>query len=412
MTMLGREWSRGPQWASAAARRAWESPLQRAAAAWRELELMSVPSVRPSVLVDVDVADLPAATADAIRTGLRATPVAAAAAGGLRVAFHAPGLETEWASAWGDDARVGELLGFPACCRAHFATAWAAGRRDTVLTQARPEGPPEANVWLRQLGVRLVPHLPCSSDCAASAELGRQIAAAGRAAGLGEEVDALLAVLRLPVRYSASSGVAIAETPHFRFMAATTETGATSRPGDDIEPPPPAPWEDSGFATREAMAAAHAQLVGAIGPAESALDLGAGDGSLLAELARGGGAGPWFGVEVDAARAARGAWRHGAVRLVCDRIESNAWRGNPADGRPLDVLLIAAPRLHEMSPPAAAAVCGQLTQAGSRLVLYAYGDWKRELAETVAAFGLAAAWRFAPPVAAGGVRVVIGQRRD
>lgn len=100
------------------------------------------------------------------------------------------------------------------------------------------------------------------------------------------------------------------------------------------------------------------------------------------------------------------------MRLVCDRIESNGWRGNPADGSPLDVVLIAAPRLHEMPASTAVAVCERLTQAGRRLVLYAYGDWKRELAETVAAFGLAAAWRFAPPAAGAGVRVVVGQRRD
>lgn len=405
---IGREWTRGPQWSSDAARRAWESPLARAAAAWRELELISVPAVRPSALVDVEAADLPTAVADAIRAGLRATPIAAAAGGGLRVAFHAPGLETEWAAAWGYDARVGELLGFPACCRAHFERAWAAGRRDTVLTQERPDGPPEANTWLRQLGVRLVPHLPCSSDCPASAELGGQIAAAGRAAGLGEEVDALLTVLRLPVRYSAASGVAIAETPLFRFMTGTTEEGSASRLGDNVDPPPPASWEDCGFSTREAMAAAHAALLAALGPVGSALDLGAGDGTLLTSLKLGGGPGPWVGVEVDPGRVWRGTRRHPSVALVCDRIEGFRWGGAEA----FDVALIAAPRLHEMSAPAAAAVCDRLRVAGRRLALYAYNDWKPELAAMVKAFGLADAWRFDLLTGSGPVRVVVGERRS
>lgn len=403
---LGREWTRGPQWSSEAARRAWESPLARAAAAWRELELISVPAVRPSALVDVAAADLPAAVADAIRAGLRATPISAASGGGLRVAFHAPGLETDWAAAWGDDGRIGELLGFPACCRAHFERMWAAGRRDTVLTQERPDGPAEANTWLRQLGVRLVPHLPCSSDCHASAELGGQIAAAGRAAGLGEEVDALLTVLRLPVRYSAASGVAIAETPLFRFMTGTTEEGSSSRLGDTVEPPPPASWEDCGFSTREAMAAAHAALLMAIGPAASALDLGDGDGTLLAELARRGGQGPWVGLEMDAGRVLRGRSRHPGLTLLAGRIEAMAWFEN------VDVALIAAPRLAEMTVAAAKAVCSQLGEDARRLVLYAYGDWKEGLEATIERHRLADAWMFGPVTAAAGVRVVVGERRS
>lgn len=402
---LGREWSRGPQWSSEAARRAWESPLQRAADVWSELELLSVPAVRPAALVEVDAVDLPAAAASAIRTGLRATPVALAG-GRLRVAFHEAGREVDWAEAWGNDERVGELLGFPPCCRQHFARTWSAGRRDTVLTQERHDGPPEANVWLRQLGVRLVPHLPCSSDCAESAEIGRRISAAGHAAGLGEEVDVLLALLRLPVRYTASSGVAIAETPHFRLMAGTTETGATSRAGEDVQPPPPAPWEDNSFATRAAMAAAHAPLLRAIGPVDSALDLGAGDGSLLAELARSGGRGPWFGVEVDNGRVFRGLCRHPGLTLVVDRIESFP------DRPQVDAVLIAAPRLHEMAAEAAAAVCHQVRLCGRRLVLYAYGDWKSELVATIKTYGLADVWQFGPAASAGSVRVAIGERKD
>ncbi len=404
--MLDREWVRGPQWASEAARRAWESPLARAAAAWRELELISAPSVRPSALVDLDAVDVPAAVADAIRTGLRATPVASAAGGGLRVAFHAPGLEVDWAVAWGNDARVGELLGFPACCRAHFERTWAAGRRDTVLTQERPDGAPEANTWLRQLGVRLVPHLPCSADCVASVELGRQIAAAGRASGMGEEVDALLALLRLPVRYSASSAVAIVETPHFRFMAGTTEIGEAARAGEDVAAPPPAPWEDSGFSTREAMAVAHAVLLAAVGPVTSALDLGAGDGSLLAEMARRGGIGPWVGVEKEGDRVARGRGRHPGISLVSGLISTAPWVALGA----VDVALIAAPRLQEMGPVETVAVCARLRQSARRLALYAYCDWQGvDLGAGLT--HLADAWSFTPMVASGGVRVMVGERR-
>src|SRR5690606_6373845 len=97
------------------------------------------------------------------------------------------------------------------------------GRR--VSETLKVSGPPEANLLLRWIGVRAVPHLPHSFDCPKTVELGRKLIDVGRAHGYQEEMDWLLEMLSWPVEWSALHGIAVIVTPVLKI---STNTDATA----------------------------------------------------------------------------------------------------------------------------------------------------------------------------------------
>jgi len=361
---LPREFCRGAQYASTAARSNWEPVLHEAQQAWAEAEVASLTEgLRDSALVYLDPGELPAAVHDCRGQGLEVTPLEAPE-GRLRVAIHRRGLAARWWAAWtaGDDEAIGELLGFPPCCRAFFSAEWGAGRVDLVAAMRTAEGPWPANILLRWLGVRLVPHLPCSADCGPTLErAGRYLEVARKCRESG--AAALERLLRLSVTYSARAGVAIVQTPHFRFMATSdpdvTTTLQRAGQGDSEEP-----WRDNGFASRAAMEAAHAVVARVVGRVPRAIDLGAGDGALLARVADAGVA-----VELDPGRASRGRARHPGLAFRVEEIRAFVEHA-PADG----VVLLMPGRLLELAETEAAHVRAWL-RPSARLVVYAYSDW-------------------------------------
>lgn len=382
---MPREWVRGPQWASGQARETWEPILRRAQAAWAELELASVTEhLRGSALVHLAAGELVQASRDCAGQGLALTVLAEQTGGTYRAAVHWPGpLAAQWHRAWaaGDDETVGRMLGFPACCRAFFARTWGAGSCDPTPAMETVSGPWEANTLLRQLGVRLVPHLPCSGSCEATVLQARAFLEVGRS--IGADVGALEALLQLPASYSALNGVAIVETPHFRFMAGSDleSEAIISRPSDLVEKvkaPGPETWADNGFATEAAMRAAHAVVFEAIRGSGFAgglvWDLGAGDGSLLEAIRREWPSSRCCGVEADPGRVERGLQRHRQVHLYRGLIEEDVRR------RPgIDLVLLMPGRLLEMAPERAAEVRAMLA-GPSRLLLYSYNGRLEEMA--------------------------------
>lgn len=378
---LPREWHRGPEWASSDARQQYEPLIAQAAAAWSELELATVSEgLRPGALVYLSPDELIRASADTARVGLVVTPLTFAD-GQFRSAVSRAELAQAWRDAWAtnDDVAIGALLGFPACCIAHFMEHWRMSRRtDTVLTQATLDGPPSANTLLRHLGVRLVPHLPCSAACEATVALGNGTLELGER--LGIDTSALRVLLSLPVEYSALAGVALIETPHFRLWAGTDYTADERKASRAAWAPDAATEEqlaavavarDNGFSSPEAMALSHAPVVEAVGEVSSVLDLGAGDGALLDRISR-GHEGTWHGVEIDPGRAARGRARYPHVALQYGSIQ--AWAREQALSVVHDVVLLQPGRLLEMSAMDAKRVRVQARRAGDRLVVYAYGD--------------------------------------
>ena len=272
---LPREWVRGPQWTSSVSRANWEPVLRRAQETWLELEVASITeNVRDSALVYLTADELPRAARDCAAVGMGFSVLAQEPAG-WRVSIHKPGLAAAWYSAWegSDNQTIGDLLGFPECCNAFFREHWVcAGSRDVTRAMAGVDGPWEANILLRWLGVRLVPHLPCSGSCASTLELAGKFKAAGQRMGL--DLEALEAVLRLPAQYDAAGEVAIVSTPHFRFMAGTDardQPRVLRRNDGTNKLPEPASHELNGFATSNAMRQAHAVVARAAGLVSSAL---------------------------------------------------------------------------------------------------------------------------------------------
>lgn len=372
---MPREWVRGVQWV-AGHREEWAPILQAAQAAWSELELVSVSEhLRESALVHLEPEEIARAAADTARAGLALSILERGPDGTFRAAVHVPGLAAEWHRAWAacDHQAIGRMLGFPDCCREFFARAWAGtSDRDITPAMGSVDGPWQANTMLRWLGVRLVPHLPCSADCAETIANAEGYLAMG--ARLGIDLGPLETLLRLPVTHDALNGVLIVSTPHFRFMAGGSEAPfSAARPGQEAAPRVPDTWTDNGFGSMAAMDRAHETVLKVV-PKEArhAIDLGCGDGRLLYRFSSTRGAGVRRGVELDRGRQERGVTRwkgEGGVVLRVGPIQDlTLWLDSTAD-----VVFLMPGRLLEMEPEDAAKVRTALRDI--RLVVYAYGDW-------------------------------------
>lgn len=194
------------------------------------------------------------------------------------------------------DESWGKLLGYPDCCIAFFKKTWSMGETDTLLSQLGAHlwnvgAPVNAthNITLKHLGIRPVFHLPCSYDCKGTAELAakhKSIATDVEAWGWMEEI------LLTPYKISINKGVAEIVHPLFRT---TYETVLLQGTVNFVKPDTVREtnvydsfWKDNGFSNFFAMEKAHGEIVNEITGlhAQSIMDLGAGNGFLLAKLGR------------------------------------------------------------------------------------------------------------------------------
>lgn len=372
---MPREWSRGPQFSSAEKRKTWAPVIRSAQEAWATVELVSVSAgLRPSAWVFLSPDELPRASRDSAGQGLAVTPVSWSGQQ-YRVAVSAPSLSAHWhrAADEGNDELIGQLLGFPACCRASFQKVWIEQRaRDQAPYCSAFEGPWETNILLRHIGVRAVPHLPCAGSCSESLAFAQSLLKAGSEAGA--DVESIERLLRLPVSYSAVNGVAIVDCGPFRFMHGTDAAGnfaraAQARPDDTPTGVPS--WTDNGFETKAAMDAAHDVVLQAAAQHAPGtwLDLGAGDGALLARL--GGG----VAVEMDAERAARGSQRHPGITFLPTTIENALRELAVGKFKRFDAALLMPGRVLELPETERAEFLAHVRRVAGRVLVYAYGDW-------------------------------------
>ncbi|MBE3576863.1 MAG: hypothetical protein IMX00_04155 [Limnochordales bacterium] len=242
-------------WASQRAREVWQPRVEAIQRVWTEVEVWAVSEgMRQAALQVATPEELPARARYVMDLGLVLVPLArqgrgrtyAATTPGIkpggaweyRVAICKPEVASEFARASSDrdDEIIGQLLGYPGCCIDFFRRVWVDGQHvDTTWQMATntvgPEGhvvevsgPPEANILLRWLGVRAVPHLPCSFTCQATVDFGRRLVEVGRARGYDREMDWLLEMLSWPVEWSALHGIAIIKTPVLQITARTDYT--------------------------------------------------------------------------------------------------------------------------------------------------------------------------------------------
>jgi len=173
-------------WTSAKAKEVWEPRIQEINRVWSIVEILAVSQgVRDAALLFPDVEQLPASTRQAAERGLLLLPISLEGnpagvysagrteykpgqAGKYRSVLVRPEMAGAALDAWGrsDEKAIGRLLGYPPCCTEFFERIWVQEQRvDTTLAMAETThgdtaGPLEANILLRWLSVRLVPHLP------------------------------------------------------------------------------------------------------------------------------------------------------------------------------------------------------------------------------------------------------------
>lgn len=269
-------------------------------------------------------------------------------------------------SAWdaGDQSAVGRLLGYPACCSAFFQRVWVNDRSvdttwaiasgmcaDTTPRTIDVAGHPQANILLRWLGVRAVPHLPCSFASWDTVRLADGLLHVASESGFAAEAEWIIEMLSWPVEWSALHGIAEIKAPVVKIATrtdATADNYVVRRKGQSyptegargtafpfqrtaLQEPLPASvpasvppsardalahpivvrrrrehWyaTDNGFASEAAMTAAHRPILELAGEhlagrSGAVLDLGCGNGALLEALCAGNSTLVPLGVDAD-----------------------------------------------------------------------------------------------------------------
>jgi hypothetical protein len=413
------EWTRWA-WASMVERDYWKPLIERVSSLREEIEWITViEGIRPAMYTFVEPQNLLHVNARAAKHGLVVIPVTqtnrehnAYSSGSAPTAFDSTKpwqyrvlianknvlpliLETENIAE--NNEVLGQVLGYPSCCREFFHRTWGAGQVDTTWDQyasnGDASGPVEANMLWRWLGIRWVSHLPCSYQCDATVEIGRKTREAMKKYGYAEEVKVIDTVLSWPVRWSGVNGIAEIVGPAIKVSTRTdwapptdgrqfTRQGRYVKPTEDL-------WTDNGFSSFAGMLASHAPLVEEIKnivPTNGAIiDLGCGNGRLLrtAKLSR-----PDISIGgVDINESAIRSVQSGLVgKWNASKIEELQWTGWFA---PETTIAMYCPvRLTEMTEDDAQKTREALSAYKTHLV-YVYGDnlVKRPLQDWVALAG-------------------------
>jgi hypothetical protein len=426
-------------WVDDDVRNTWEPRLARVNAAWRQLEWASVAvGLRPCALLWLSPSDRDGNIEQWRRYRLSALSLDGfSESSGLTITVVGRRLDDvhEFRKAWQgqDHDAVGGLLGYPRCCRRMFASFWVTGATDPTWAAACAtegvkrsgrtaivSGNDNANFLWRWLGVRAVPHLPCSFACIETAQIGERMLDIGRAAGFAQEMAWLCECLTWPIEYSALHGIAEIKTPilrvatrtdataekyivrlagngfpqdgarglHFPYRVPTQVTIRRKKADDEQDTPTSAAkaewyFKENGFTSLEAMTNAHRPLIELAcrtlrEQTGNILDLGSGNGALLSAIcARCAPITP-FGVEINSAavKHAPGVL-HSLAKIQAsvgeirqgDLFDANTWRD-----RDYVLAILMLGRLTERQE-IAKEFLRTLSHHCRTLLVYLYPDW-------------------------------------
>ena len=188
---------------------------------------------------------------------------------------------------------LGQVLGYPKCCREFFHRTWGAGQVDTTWDQyaetGNAAGAVEANLLWRWMNIRWVSHLPCSFQCAETIERGRKTRELAKQHGFVEEAKIIDTVLSWPVEWSGVNGIAELVAPPIKVSTRTdwappTDQRRFKRPGT-YKKPKETHWTHNGFSSNLGMLAAHgpllSEIIATVPQNGTIIDLGCGNGRLL-----------------------------------------------------------------------------------------------------------------------------------
>lgn len=441
-------------WVSEQARELWEPRVRRIASAWAEIEWKSiVTGLRKCAVVMKTPEEFLAYGPEWAAHGLNAMPLEMQGISKygyantsvqttpgepfvFRIVIGSPKDVAMCKRAFdcGDDTEIGELLGYPSCCLEFFRRVWVEeGMVDTTWPMAvqtdsasrndnyvNVDGPPQANILWRWMGVRPVPHLPCRFDCSATVAFADEVLKIGREAGYTEEMDWLMQILGWPIEWSALHGIAEIKTPILK-VSTTTDATATkyivqkngaSRPEHGAiglsfpfsQPRPlkknkalrieqgfkqpitkgtqkPA-WyaSDNGFSSIAAMELAHEPIIELVsetldGRSGNVLDLGCGNGALLRKLHERNPAITMFGLDMDPMKITH-------AKQLNREFEQNFVTANMfdcqdlfKDDRRYILALLMPGRLMEVEAEERDELLKKLRKSCHCLIIYAYSDW-------------------------------------
>jgi len=242
-------------WVSDPAHDVWAVRFQQVMRAWAELEWLSVAAgIRPCALVRAPKRKLDEFLQKLASHGLQATPLnpgESLQSGSLPVNTPNSGSIQIVVGKAGDDfsgyrqilnssnhEQIGVLLGYPACCRKAFLercredSFWDPTWSTALQTEATSAGAftlemepnPVANMLLRWVGIRAIPHLPCRFDCDSSIAFGRRFLQLGIESGFPAEIEWLQQMLSWPAEWSALHGIAEIKTPVLKVCTRTEAT--------------------------------------------------------------------------------------------------------------------------------------------------------------------------------------------
>ncbi len=395
------------QWVSAEARALWEPRIVAIGKHFAAAERASVGEIRSAALQVISPEQLPEVAQRAAKIGLVATPVSiegltesysastVARKGDrweYRVVLTTPGKVGQFIEAWqkDDDDTIGQLLGYPECCRRFFAATWGAGSVDPTWQMAdHGDGPVEANILLRWLGVRYVPHMPCHFRCEETINLGRQF----RRLIPQREREWTDELLSMPMLWSSLNGIGEVVTPivTLNFRSDVEHELREIRRGGTSYPEAGAYglrfpyksrsdrsatdwsalehsglserlWTDNGFTSRKAMDEGHGLILSALrmsGNGRAIIDLGAGNGELLRKLGRG------VGIESDSRRRDRRVWNGVKLGTIQDV-------GSIVPGQRFAIAIISVRRFEEMPEKDNKRLRAWLELCVDRVLIYQY----------------------------------------
>lgn len=276
------------------------------------------------------------------------------------------------------DREWGEVLGYPECCREFFEEHWVKrGRHELGLYQCQslvsaPISIPinvTHNILLRFLGVRPVFHLPCSYECAPTAEHAHKYKELSISLGFAEQYSWMLELLNQPFVVNSKNGIGEITHPFFRLMFDTDQSPNTwevrfvAQKKENVRETNgfDSFWKDNGFTSFFAMEESHRRIIEQITGLNitSVLDLGAGNGLLVSRLGKILGADA-TAVEIDSHKCHRGKQIFPQTDFITADIR--------AVGMAADMVLISYNRFTEGVPYS---ICGM---AKKYLVVYEYDD--------------------------------------
>ena len=339
-----------------------------------------------------------------------------------------------------DHDKLGSLLGYPACCRKFFKevwirqncvdTTWAMAVNSKAHIKERTvevSGSRSANILWRWMGVRLVPHLPCSFNCSKTYAFAERLRGVGVNAELAREYEWIDQILDWPVEWSALHGIAEIKTPILKVSTLTDATAGkyivrhigSSYPPEGsrgLEFPYKSPprravaesrgyqlgltnsietakaepdWyhRDNGFSSRIIMERLHQPIVAmaqraVLWPAGNIIDFGCGNGVLLAKICQNLENPVPFGIDrnLNAIEHAKVIHPHAAGHfLQGDFFEVDEW----ANKRRFQLGVLMIGRLLEVPPARARGLLLAIGRCCDQLLVYVYPGWSKDSFDTL-----------------------------